>query len=175
MTKRWHAAAREAALAAEHMASGVTAPGKANYAQEAYYAEAFFALSTGFERSAKLALLVDYALHNGGEFPKNRDLRDYGHDVAALLGRMDQIAEQLGLSKPEDRLPKSEIHQAIIKVLSDFAKNITRYYNVDLITGSPSAAQQIDPLQEWFEQVVDPMCELHYKARDRKNTSRMPR
>jgi len=168
MTKQWHAMAREAGLAAEHMASGVTALGKANYAQEAYYAQAFFALTIGFERSAKLALLVDHALQNNGEFPANKDLRDYGHDLGALLCRMDQIAERLGLSKTQCRLPNTEIHQAIIRVLSDFARNITRYYNLELLTGSPSAARQMDPLKQWFELVVKPICALHYKPEQRR-------
>jgi hypothetical protein len=168
MTKPWHALAREAALAAEHMASGVTALGRANYAQEAYYAQAFFALSIGFERSAKLALLVDHALRNKGEFPPNKDVRVYEHDLAALLSRMDSIAERLGLSKAEDRLPNSEIHRGIIAVLFRFSNNVTRYYNIDLITGSPSASKQMDPLREWFERVVNPICDLHYKPEQKR-------
>ena len=154
-------------MAAEHMASGVTALGKADYAQQAYYAEAFFALTIGLERTCKLAMLVDHALQNKGEFPLNKELRDYGHDLAALLYRMDQIADRLGLSKTEDSLPNSTIHQGIVKVLSDFANNVTRYYNLDFITGAASATKQMDPLQQWFELVVNPICALHYKPRQR--------
>ena len=53
MTKLWYALQRESSLAAEHLASGVTALGKANYAQEYYLAQAFFALTIGLERCAK--------------------------------------------------------------------------------------------------------------------------
>ena len=53
----WLALAREAGLAAEHIGIGATALGRANYAQEAYYAQAFFALSVGFERAAKLEII----------------------------------------------------------------------------------------------------------------------
>jgi hypothetical protein len=53
MNKIWQAIAHEASLAAEHIGIGATAIGKANYA-DAYYAQAFFALTTGFERASKL-------------------------------------------------------------------------------------------------------------------------
>jgi len=65
MNETWQALAREAGLAAEHLAIGISALGKANYAQHAYYGQAFFALTIGLERAAKLALVVDHALeHN---------------------------------------------------------------------------------------------------------------
>jgi hypothetical protein len=41
------------------LASGATTIGKANYAQEAYYGQALFSLTTGIERSAKLAFVID--------------------------------------------------------------------------------------------------------------------
>src|SRR4051812_11296822 len=121
---KWIALAREAGIAAEHLAIGVTALGKANYAQHAYYGQAFFALSTGFERAAKLALVVDYALEHAGEFPTNERVREFGHDLRKLLERVDEIASR---REVEYRLPRSGIHDAIVNVLSDFAKNITRY------------------------------------------------
>ena len=117
MTKLWYALQRESSLAAEHLASGVTALGKANYAQEAYYAQAFFALTIGLERCAKLALLIDHALQHGGNFPDNKELRNYGHNIDVLLKEVDQIAQRLGMSKAEDRLPDSSIHKGIIEVL----------------------------------------------------------
>jgi hypothetical protein len=41
----WHALDREAELAAEQIASGITALGRANHAQKGYYTQAFFGLS----------------------------------------------------------------------------------------------------------------------------------
>jgi hypothetical protein len=168
MTKLWYALQRESALAAEHLASGVTALGKANYAQEAYYAQAFFALTIGLERCAKLALLIDHALQHGGKFPGNKELRDYGHDIDVLLDQVNQIAGRLGMSEAENRLPNSNIHKGIIEVLSDFARNVTRYYNLDLVTAAPSVTNRADPLRRWFEVVVNPICDLHYKGKQRK-------
>jgi hypothetical protein len=48
----WHALSREAGLAAEHIAIGATALGRANYAQVAYYAQAFFALPSALREAA---------------------------------------------------------------------------------------------------------------------------
>src|SRR5437763_8720749 len=90
---RWRALAREAASAAEHMAFGATVLGRANYAQYAYYTQAFFSLSIGFERSAKLALVVDYALDHGGAYPSSKTLKkEYGHDLKRLLTLTEDIA-----------------------------------------------------------------------------------
>jgi hypothetical protein len=90
MGPKWRALGREAALASEHIALGVSALGRANHSQYAYYSEAFFALSVGLERSCKLGLVVDYALRNGGTFPRTPDVRAFGHDLERLLKRMDR-------------------------------------------------------------------------------------
>ncbi len=163
MNDKWRALAREAELAAEHLAIGVTALGRANYAQEAYYGQAFFALSVGLERAAKLAIVVDYALKHAGKFSLTKDLKEYGHNLKALLERGNEIAERHGLSSEQDRLPRSTIHDSIIDILSDFAANGTRYYNLDCVTGAAAAANKIDPFRQWWERVVMPILDLHYK------------
>jgi hypothetical protein len=167
MNPTWNAIAREAALAAEHLGSGATILGKANYAHHAHYGQAFFSLSTGFERAAKLAFVVDHALINAGTFPSNEEVRDYGHNLARLLDQADAIAERRKLSA-DVRLPRTEIHAGIITVLTDFASNITRYYNLDLITGNPRIAQRDDPTKAWFQMVVTPVLKKHYGARQQE-------
>lgn len=173
MNETWQALAREAGVAAEHMAIGATTLGKANYAQQAYYGQAFFALTIGFERAAKLALVVDHALENSGSFPQHKVLRGYGHDLTKLLIQADEIAKRRGLNSVQERLPQTKIHEGIIKVLSDFASNITRYYNLDLVTGDPRAVAQDDPIRAWFDLVTTPVLEVHYgerqEERNRKN------
>ena len=166
---KWVALAREAGIAAEHLAIGVTALGKANYAQHAYYGQAFFALSTGFERAAKLALVVDHALEHDGEFPTNEQVREFGHDLRKLLERVDEIASRRGA---EYRLPRTAIHDAIVSVLGDFAKNITRYYNLDLVTGAPNVQARQDPIREWFDKVMTPVLKQHYRPTKRKAARR---
>ncbi len=167
MNEMWQALAREAGLAAEHIAIGATALGKANYAQQAYYAQAFFALSIGFERAAKLALVVDHALNHSGSFPQPNTLRDYGHALNKLLERTDELAKQRGLTVIDERLPRTVIHEGIIKVLSDFASNVTRYYNLDLITGDPRAAKHDDPVRAWFDLVIVPILAAHFRPHHR--------
>ena len=162
---KWIALAREAGLAAEHIAIGVTALGKANYAQHAYYGQAFFALAIGFERATKLALLVDYALLNNGKFPANKYILRYGHDLKSLLIQVDKIAMQRNIHDGWGKLPRSQIHDGIIGSLNDFATNITRYYNLDLVTDS---AKHDDPIKAWFDQVTLPVLDKHYTDR-RKN------
>lgn len=171
MNPTWNAIAREAALAAEHLGNGATILGKANYAHHAHYGQAFFSLSTGFERAAKLAFVVDHALTNAGAFPTNEEVRDYGHNLARLLEQADAIAERRALSA-RARLPRSEIHAGIVAVLTDFANNITRYYSLDLITGNPRVAQRDDPTKAWFQQVVTPVLNRHYGARQQERHRR---
>src|SRR5690348_13098680 len=105
MSKEWTALAREAGLAAEHIAIGTTALGRANYAAPAYYAQALFALSIGFERSIKLALVVDHALDNAGEFPQNEQIRAYGHDLRKLMRQAEAVATKHGVAPSEACFP----------------------------------------------------------------------
>jgi hypothetical protein len=161
MNATFHAIAREAAVAAEHLASGATILGKANYAHHAHYEQAFFALTTGIERSTKLAFVIDHALESAGTFPTNAQLRSYGHNLRSLLDQADAIAERRGLTG-NSRLPRTNIHEGIITVLTDFANNITRYYNLDFITGDARAFQRNDPTKDWFRLVVTPILAKHY-------------
>lgn len=166
MNPTWNAIAREAALAAEHLGNGATILGRANYAHHAHYGQAFFSLSTGFERAAKLVFVVDHALENAGAFPRSDELRNYGHKLDQLLNRADEIAERRMLT--HIRLPRSEIHTGITTVLTDFANNITRYYNLDLVTGDPRTAKRDDPTKAWYNLVVQPVLKKHYGARQKE-------
>jgi hypothetical protein len=169
VNKIWQALAHEAGLAAEHIGIGATAIGKANYAEHAYYAQAFFALTTGFERASKLALVIDYALENRGDFPPNRVLRRYGHDLSSLLDKVNEIAKDRQLFT---QLPSTDIHKGIIKVLSYFANNITRYYNIDYVTENPKTKGEDDPVKSWFELVIIPILGKHQTQRQRHKIQR---
>lgn len=156
----WNALAREAAISAEHLGNGAAILGKANYAHHAHYGQAFFALSTGIERGAKLALAIDYALSNGGDFPSPKALRDFGHNLRDLLIEVDNMAERRGLPADE-RLPNTEIHEGIVSVLSEFASNITRYYNLDFVMGNVHRNAQGDPIGSWFSAVTMLIIKKH--------------
>jgi hypothetical protein len=63
----WHALRREATLVRQLVGAGVTALGRANYAdKKGDYYTAFFGLSIGLERLVKLILVADYAISNSG-------------------------------------------------------------------------------------------------------------
>lgn len=146
-------------MAAEQMGAGVTILAKANYAHHAHYPQAFFALSIGIERAAKLALLLEHAIQNGGRFPANRQLRDYGHNLKSLLSDVEQV------NMGEYRLPATPIHNAILETLSEFAMNITRYYNLDFVTNAPNVLAREDPIAKWFKTVISPVYEHCVTAR----------
>lgn len=150
-TETWRAISREAASAAEHIGIGVTALGRANHAHNAYYSQAFFALSVGFERSCKLALSVASSLAGNG-FADRKTLRGYGHNIVDLLDEVDKLAEVRGLSGT-GRLPRDEVHSSILEVLREFADNLTRYYNLEFAGGEAAAAAE-DPISAWFNRVT---------------------
>lgn len=156
---KWTALAREGTSAAEHILFGATALGRANYANSAHYTQGFFSLSIGFERAAKLALVVDHALRKGGAFPDNAILRSYGHRLDELLGSVRDIASRHGTGGEE---PTGPIHSAIVATLAQFANNVTRYYNLDLVTEAPKAAGLEDPISRWYREVTVPVLETHY-------------
>jgi len=92
---QWRAVQREAQLAAEQAAHGITVLGRANHAQTGYYTQAFFALTIGLERMGKLIFLADHAIRSVGSFPNDRDLRKFGHDLKPLLSKCEEISADL--------------------------------------------------------------------------------
>lgn len=167
MDHKWLALAREASSAAEHLGFGVTALSQANYAYEAYYVQAFFSLSVGFERSGKLAFVIDHAITHDGQFPTGRQLRRLGHDIGQLIEVMVQIAKRRGVKAS---VPASPIHLGIVQTLSEFATNVTRYYNLETLAAEEGQELGADPIAMWDERVTALVLEKHYssarKARD---------
>jgi hypothetical protein len=170
--EKWRALAREGASAAEHIAFGATVLGRASYAETACYTQAFFSLSVGFERSAKLALVVDHALSKDGAFPASETLKSYGHRLHDLLALTEQIVVRRGI---EISRPTSAIHGGIIDTLSEFATNVTRYYNLELLAGDGKVATRDDPIAAWYRRVTEPILALHYKAQVREKHEREAR
>lgn len=173
--KIWTALARESSTAAEHICIGAMALGRANHAHHAYYGQAFFALSVGFERAAKIAISVDAALSSDGDLPSQRTLRQYGHDLSSLMERVDAIAEARAVPGPEGRLPREAIHTAILGVLSDFATNKTRYYNFDLLAGSVTNTSPQDPVADWYNRVTAEIIRRHLSSAKRAQFEREAR
>jgi len=163
----WRAIAREAGLAAEHIGVGATALSRASHWQDALYSQAFFALSIGFERACKLGLSIDHALSHDGQFLDRQTLKASGHDLKELLEKLDRVGERRCSQQAYGRLPCSEIHQAIIDTLTEFASNVTRYYNLEFLAGEPGATERQDPIATWFEQVTARVLDAHDQERYR--------
>jgi len=170
MDEKWTALAREAALGAEHLGIGATAIGKANYAQVAYYHQAFFALSVGMERSSKLALALAGLLESDA-FPSSAKLKSYGHDLRRLISDVEAAAFQHGAATGGSgacRAPSEPVHTSILNTLTDFSRNVTRYYNLESLTETSGT----DPVLRWYTDVIKPVLEERYHARYRKARER---
>ncbi len=165
LSSEWNALQREAQLAAEQVATGVTALGRAHHAQPGLYSQAFFGVSIGLERMGKLIFVGNHAIENSGGFPRDSDLRRIGHDLRELLPMCATIGETINPQRAYASRPADSIHQGIEQTLSEFASK-TRYYNLNHITGA--AGQQADPITMWWQMVGIPICERHYSDRQRK-------
>ena len=169
LSAEWKAVQREAQLAAEQIAAGVTALGRANHTQTGYYYQAFFGLSIGLERAGKLVFIADHAIKSGGGFPSNQQLRQIGHSITKLLLMCAGVGESLDPNRQFAERPITRIHKAIEEALSEFAER-TRYFNLDYVSGPHHVAR--DPIATWWEKVVGPILTEHYspglRARDER-------
>ena len=161
----WKALHREAALVSQIIGSGATALGRASYGSGfGEYYTAFFGLSIGMERLAKLILVADYVIENVGVFPDQAVVRRYGHRLKELIEQAGKIAEKRSIAVPYTG-PKHDICAAVIRCLdafSDAAKG--RYANFEAI-GNPSFDPANEPVNKWWTEVVEPVLDAHYRNR----------
>lgn len=117
----WHALGRESALVRHLIGSGATALGKANYADQiGEYYTAFFGLSVGLERLAKLTLVADYAIASNGRMPEEKKVRMFGHKLLDLADEVEAVANKRKLNLNYVR-PTSNISKRILECLDAFA------------------------------------------------------
>lgn len=137
---------REAGIGAEMIGSGVTLLSKANSFSSGIYSQAFFNLTIGLERTAKLIVLLDYYFKNGHTFYDDGTLKkQYGHDLEKLLQAARQASSEL-VTEEMYKFPDTQLHKKFIAFLSEFAKT-TRYYNLNLLT--KTGVGQSDPIRTW--------------------------
>lgn len=161
----WKALHREASLVSQILGSGATALGRASYGSGfGEYYTAFFGLSIGIERLAKLILVADYALENGGELPGQSVVRKYGHKLKELIAQIGGIAGKRGISVPYIR-PDHPICAAVINCLDAFSDaSRGRYANFEAI-GNPSFDPANEPVNKWWTEVVEPILDRHYRGK----------
>ena len=110
----WHFIRQEAMLVRHLVGAGATAIGQANYAnKKGEYYRAFFELSVGMERLAKLILVADYALTHSGKLPDEKHVRQFGHDLKSLFAAVDQVSATRVLKLDYPR-PSDAVATAII-------------------------------------------------------------
>ncbi len=145
----WHAIGRETSLVRHLLGSGVTALGRANYANTiGEYYTAFFGLSVGLERLTKLILVADYAISHAGLMPEERVFRKFGHKLIDLTNAANVTAQNHTLALAYSR-PITVVSAKMIECLDGFADaSRGRYANLATL-GDPSLH-----LEEPIQQVV---------------------
>jgi hypothetical protein len=157
----WHFLGREAALVRDLIGSGVTALGRANYADKVgdYY-NAFFGLSIGLERLAKLILVVDHAVSNSGQMPDERVVRRYGHKLFDLMNAIEAVLTKYSLNLEYSR-PNSPICTGILGCLDAFADAGRGRYANFVALGNPSLGTN-EPIRNWWNEVGEAILLAHY-------------
>lgn len=157
----WHSIGREAALVRHLIGSGATALGRANYADKiGEYYTAFFGLSVGLERLAKLILVADYSISNKGQMPSERVVRKFGHNLVDLMDAADASATNHALKIRYAR-PTAPISTKIIECLDAFADaGRGRYANFAAL-GDPNLGQE-EPIRKWWGEVAELILKEYY-------------
>ncbi len=104
-----------------------------------FYFLPFLLLSTGYERLMKCMLC--YKHHTvTGQYPTDKELRDYGHDLMEL--RKAVISECISMTKVNSIpilktdhgfLTADKDLDSLLEILSEFGKG-NRYYNLNVVT-----------------------------------------
>ena len=164
----WKALHREASLVRQILGTGATALGRANYADNfGEYYSAFFSLSIGIERFAKLILIADYAIGQNGALPNQSVVRRFGHNLTQLLQNAENVSLARNFALTYSK-PTEYICWAAMNVLDAFADaSRGRYANFEAI-GNPQFQASEEPVNKWWTEVVEPILTLHYRGLDRE-------
>ncbi len=158
----WNSIRRECALAHGLISVGIFTLNSASYKNgEGYYYSAFFNLSIGIERMAKLILVADYIIENNGKLPNKQIIKKYGHDLIKLLEKVETIAKKYKITLKHER-PRDNISTAIISCLDSFANaQKGRYANFNTL-GDPNFEPALEPIKKWWEEVAESILDAHY-------------
>lgn len=158
----WHALGREGALVRHLVGSGVTALGRANYAEKTgEYYTAFFGLSVGLERLAKLVLVVDHAVSHYGRMPEQKVVSKFGHKLSNLMSTAEAIAQKRYVRLDFPR-PTNAISAKIIECLDAFADASRGRYANFAALGDPNLGSEFEPIRKWWTEVAELILKEHY-------------
>lgn len=156
---------KEAEFTKEMLGAGATQIRLANYSKKGIYFQSFTSLATGLERIGKLCIMLNFYIDSGGQFPSFGHLKkDIGHDLTALYRRSQEIAAAKGVDFSFLPDLSSDIHQRILRIISDFAQG-DRYSNIDLLVGGKKMG---DPIATWAHEVDTLLYELRVPAKKKK-------
>ena len=163
---RWCFIRKECTLVRGLIGSGITELGKASYRDgEWHYYNAFFSLSIGIERLAKLILLADGIITNEGILPKKKTVTGHRHHLGKLLREVDKISTRhtINLIYP---CQFNEISKAIIYCLNSFANaKQGRYFNIEALWDA-NTSNKIEPIKQWWQKIAEPILDAHYYNKD---------
>lgn len=156
----WHAINREIALVRQLIGAGVTSLGHANYADKlGEYYTAFFGLSVGFERLAKLVLVAEHVMEHG-EMPNEGVVRKYGHQLVKLMEKVGEVCARRFLQL-KYRFPDNPISRSILDCLDSFADAKRGRYANFASLGDP-VFDQDEPIGKWWGAVAELILQKHY-------------
>jgi hypothetical protein len=157
----WHAIQREASLVRHLVGSGVTGLGRANFSDGfGEYYTAFFGLSVGLERLAKLILVVDHSILNGGSMPRQQVIRKFGHNILGLVDAAERVSEKHNVDLDYTR-PRGSITKEILQCLDSFADaKKGRYANFGSLV-DPVLGEE-EPIRKWWEKVAESILRDHF-------------
>jgi len=167
----WQAMARECKLTRQLLGSGVSALGKADYANgKGNYYVSFFGLSIGIERFAKLILTADHIVEYKGQLPAKNKIRKFGHDIDDLLKAVEGIQNSRSL-KTDHKKPDHQIANNIIDCLDSFADaKRGRYSNFEELS-NPNFDEESEPIKKWWELVSNPILKKHFEGTEKEKTA----
>jgi hypothetical protein len=135
---------QEAHVIRSSIAVGLTHLRQANLHEKGAFYTAFFQLAIGFERMAKLGIVLDHLAHHNLNPPGPNMMKDLGHDLVALRQKVEKIS-MLRAYQIDTSFSLSVLGQRILDFLSRFARGM-RYANLD---GLSSGRALPTPFSEW--------------------------
>lgn len=159
----WHAISRETMLVRDLLGAGATSLGRAGYGDKlGEYYIAFFGLTLGLERLAKLILVADHAISNGGTMPDEKVVKKYGHELVKLFNAAADIETTHGLTIEYER-PTDSISTKIVDVLDAFADARRGRYANFAALGDPNLSTE-EPIARWWDDVATSILKSHYEG-----------
>lgn len=136
---------QEAFLANSCVLSGFEYLTKARFEDvgKGLYYSAFFQLSIGLERIAKLVIMTDHMIENNFTPMPEKQLRSKAHELTLLYEECFEIRKKY-LQKSDNDFSKNSIEWQILDFFNKYADSKGRYYNISNI----SSENQNDPFKK---------------------------